>query len=231
MSRFFIPATKPEDWKSLLADPDLHWKQGYSAMSLACCWQAANGFPESVRNVFNKSEIKIFHGIELIMAFPEYKVPLPGGSAASQNDLFVLAKSKDQLISIMVEGKNSEGFGNLVSEWYTDPSPGKKERLDYLCGVFGLEIKDVMGIRYQLLHRAVSALIEAQKFNASYAFMLVHSFSEKNEGFDDYSNFALMLGVEAGIGKIQAAGNFKGTDLYLSWVRDTQKYGQTESSC
>jgi len=97
MSRFYIPANKPEDWKSLLADPDLHWKQGYSAMSLAYCWQKANGFPNSVKKVFTKSNIKIFHEAKILVAFPEYKVPLPGGSAASQNDLFVLGKCKGQL--------------------------------------------------------------------------------------------------------------------------------------
>jgi hypothetical protein len=229
MSRFFIPATKPEDWRSLLADPDLHWKKGYSAMNLAYCWQAANGFPNSVKKVFNESEIMIFHGIELLMAFPEYKVPLPGGVAASQNDLFVLGKCEDQLICIMVEGKSSEGFGTLVSEWFADPSPGRKERLDYLCGMLGLEINDVMGIRYQLLHRTVSALIEAERFNTKNALMLVHSFSESNDGFDDFSKFASMFGIKAGINKIQTAGNISGINLYLSWVKDTKKYGQTES--
>jgi hypothetical protein len=35
MSKIFIPANKPEDWKSLLAEPDKHWKTGYSAKTLA----------------------------------------------------------------------------------------------------------------------------------------------------------------------------------------------------
>jgi len=228
MNRIFIPATKPADWRSLLADPDLHWKRGYSAMSLAYCWQAANGFPNSVRKIFNKSDIKIFNGIEVLVAFPEYKVPLPGGSAASQNDLFVIGKCEDQLISIMVEGKSSEGFGNLVSEWYTDPSPGKKERLGYLCGMLGLKINDVMDIRYQLLHRTVSALIEAEKFNVRNALMLVHSFSEGNEGLKDYSKFASLFGIEASLNKVQLAGNIKGINLYFGWVADTNEYGPTE---
>ena len=169
--------------------------------------------------------------ISILMAFPEYKGPLPGGSGASQNDLFVLGKCNDQLISIMVEGKNSEGFGKLVSEWYTDPAPGKKERFDYLCGMLDLKINDVMGIQYQLLHRTVSALIEAKRFNASNALMLVHSFSEGNEGFEDYSKFASMFGIEAGTNKIQAAGNIRDLNLYLGWVTNTQKYGPTEDSC
>ena len=51
MSKIFIPANKPEDWKTLLAEPDKHWKKGCSARALAYCWQEADGFPESVRNV------------------------------------------------------------------------------------------------------------------------------------------------------------------------------------
>jgi hypothetical protein len=27
-SKIFIPATKPEDWKSLLAEPEKHWRKG-----------------------------------------------------------------------------------------------------------------------------------------------------------------------------------------------------------
>ncbi|MFA7012304.1 MAG: hypothetical protein WC202_05045, partial [Desulfobacterales bacterium] len=47
---------------------------------------------------------------------PEHKVPLPGGSRSSQNDIWVLARSKGQLISIAVEGKVSETFGPTVQE-------------------------------------------------------------------------------------------------------------------
>jgi len=45
----------------------------------------------------------IFQGIEILAAFPEYKVPLLGGRRASQNDIFILAKGAGQLVSIMVE--------------------------------------------------------------------------------------------------------------------------------
>ena len=52
MSGIYIPALKPEDWSRFLAEPK-HWKKGYSAMSLAMCWQEADGFPDSVTAVFN----------------------------------------------------------------------------------------------------------------------------------------------------------------------------------
>jgi hypothetical protein len=28
LSKIYIPTTKPEDWQSLLADPEKHWRQG-----------------------------------------------------------------------------------------------------------------------------------------------------------------------------------------------------------
>ena len=107
-SRIYIPATEPEDWRSLLADPQKHWRDGYSAKSVAYAWQQAKGFPREIQRVFENSEYPVFRNIEMLLAFPEHKVPLPGGLAASQNDLFVLARGDGQLISMTVEGKVSE---------------------------------------------------------------------------------------------------------------------------
>ena len=98
-----VPSQGPEDWKRLLAKPDLHWKAGYSATSLAYCWEEAQGaFPACVSKVFKGSGLPLFELAEPLLVIPEYKVPLPGGTTASQNDIFVLAKGANQLISIMV---------------------------------------------------------------------------------------------------------------------------------
>lgn len=80
MSRFFIPANSPEDWKPLLAEPDKHWRDGYSAKLLAYTWQQSDNFPKSVRDVFRKCGIPLFRNAKLLLAFPEYKIPLPGGN-------------------------------------------------------------------------------------------------------------------------------------------------------
>ena len=42
-------------------------------------------------------------------------------------------------------------------------SSGKWVRLKSLCETLGLDTKDVMSIRYQLLHRTVAALLEAKR--------------------------------------------------------------------
>ena len=44
MGHIYIPAKSPGDWARLLADPVKHWRTGYSARTLACSWQNADGF-------------------------------------------------------------------------------------------------------------------------------------------------------------------------------------------
>ncbi len=116
MAIVYIPSDGPEDWQRFLAEPEKQWRAGFSAKALVYCWEEAAGFPHSIKQVFRKSGIPIFEDIEILFAFPEHKVSLPGGRAASQNDVFVLARSKKQLISIAVEGKVREPFGPTVSE-------------------------------------------------------------------------------------------------------------------
>lgn len=226
MKKFFIPTEGPEDWKFFLAHPK-QWKTSHSAKALAYCWEEANGFPESVRKVFENSGIYLFQNIELLFAFPEYKVFLPGGEPSSQNDIFVLAKGNCQLISITVEGKTKEGFGNTVDKWLNEHnSKGRQIRLKFLLNKLQLSKKKVKPIRYQLLHRTASAIIEAEKLGAKNALMLVHSFSKKNppEGLNDYRKFLTLFQLEAEQDSLTGPKNIRGIDLYFGWVNEERKY-------
>ena len=103
------------------------------------------------------------------------------------------------------------------------------------------------GIRYQLLHRTASALIEAERFCAGHALMLVHSFSQTHEWFEDYARFLRLLknGVRAEAltpdggsgaltpdggsgaltpGNIHHAGRRGDVELYLGWVTGEAVY-------
>lgn len=224
MSKFFIPANNPEDWKTLLADPDKHWKTGHSAKALAYCWQEADDFPQSVRKVFKNSGMKLFRDIKLLLAFPEYKVALPGGRRASQNDIFILARGNGQLISIMVEGKVSEPFGETIADWKLHDRGGKKVRLKFLCDELQLDKDKIAHIRYQLLHRTASAVIEAKRFNAQNALILVHSFSQLDEWFDDYCQFLALFGVKEEPDSLVFAKTLDGINLYFAWVKGNKRY-------
>ncbi|CAB1065446.1 hypothetical protein D1BOALGB6SA_10243 [Olavius sp. associated proteobacterium Delta 1] len=118
-----------------------------------------------------------------------------------------------------VEGKVAEPFGPLVSQWFQKPSQGKKKRLDLLCESLGLDQGKVLPIRYQLLHRTASAIIEAKRFNAQNALMLVHTFSPPNEWFDDFDMFASLYNTQAELNKIKFAGGLNGIDLCIGWIK------------
>ncbi|OGT76570.1 MAG: hypothetical protein A3I13_03985 [Gammaproteobacteria bacterium RIFCSPLOWO2_02_FULL_47_50] len=52
MAKYYVPTGGVESWRKLLAEPNKHWRTGYSARSLANCWEEAQGFPKSVVDVF-----------------------------------------------------------------------------------------------------------------------------------------------------------------------------------
>lgn len=217
----YVPTSSPEDWKKLLAKPE-HWRTGYSARSLAYCWEEANGIPKDVVEIL--LQISDFKDIKTLMVIPEHRIPLPGGDRPSQNDCWVLARTSNELVSITVEGKVSEPFGPTVGEWLKDASPGKNERLSFLCSELGLDTQPPEHIRYQLLHRTASAVIEAKRFHAKRAIMVVHSFSQTAEWFDDYKEFAALFGAQANVDKIVAAGHPNDINLYLAWVSGDEQY-------
>src|SRR5688500_15479405 len=135
MKRIYIPTAGPSSWQSLLADPDLHWKRGASAMELAVSWELASktarGLPKPVATVLDQHEAT--RGSELVFAVPEHRVALPGGSRSSQTDLWAVLRGSGGLISTAVEGKAREPFGPTIDEWLIDSSDGKRRRLASLC--------------------------------------------------------------------------------------------------
>lgn len=215
-----IASRSAGDWKQFLANPEKHWRTGYSARTLAYSWQEALGFPREVRAVLAQQ----FPEIEMLFGIPEHKVALPGGGRASQTDLWALARAGDDLVSIAVEGKVSETFGPTVDEWLIDTSDGKRERLSFLCAQLGCG-EDVPGtVRYQLLHRAASAILEAKRFRAQHAVLLVHSFSRTREWLDDFIAFGALFGVDAGADRLTLVGECNGVQFSMGWVRGDEVY-------
>ncbi|WP_320042849.1 DUF6946 family protein [uncultured Desulfobacter sp.] len=217
-----VPARDPEDWKQFLAHPDKQWKKGYSARSLAYCWHEADGIPKEVMEVL--LQVPALNSLKFIFIIPEHKVPIPGGGAASQNDIWVLGETDNGLISITVEGKVSEPFGPTVGKWFSNPSPGKEKRLKFLCEELGLPFPVPDHIRYQLLHRTVSAIIEARRLRTDKAAMIVHSFSPSNEWFENYQAFVELFGLSSNIDEAVSTGLPSRMKLHIAWVHGGEKY-------
>lgn len=218
----FLPATSADDWKRGLADPDRQWVAGYSAHALANCWHQAAGLPAEVRRALEGAlELR---GLEPLLVLPEHRVALPGGTRPSQTDVWVLARTSGALVSIAVEGKVSETFGPTVRDWLNEASDGKVERLTYLRRLLGLSEEVTLPLRYQLLHRAASAIIEAERFHARHAVLLVHSFSQSAMWFGDFAAFASAVGASAEHNQLAAAHIPGEVRLFVGWVEGDPRF-------
>jgi hypothetical protein len=219
MKRIYVPTTSSDDWRKLLAEPNKQWRSGYSAKELAQCWEQAGGFPNEFQDSYKKLDNPVLHELELLLAIPEYQVRLPGGGRSSQNDLFVLARARDnQLVAIMVEGKVNEPFGMTLGKWLEGASDGKKTGLKYLCDVLGLSKEPPSHIQYQLLHRTESVIIEAKRFNSCCAMMIVHSFSSEHRWFAEYQKFLALFNVSCQANELVKLPNQQDVSVYLGWV-------------
>jgi len=221
VTRVRIPPRRPEDWRTLLADPSTQWRVGYSAYELAHAWQAADAFPPPVSAALATAP---FGALELIFALPEHKVRMPGRGGDSATDLFVLARGTDgDLVTLAVEGKVGESFDKPVGEWLADPRGDRANRQDRLAGLaelLGLEVVRLNDTSYQLLHRTAAALLEADRLNGAHAVLLVHSFSAKRAHLDEYRAFAHLLGASGEPDTVEPAGVRHGVELHVCWVAD-----------
>lgn len=217
MGRILVPTHRPEDWKTLLADPERHWKRGYSAMAAALSWENAKGLPTEVATILGPDS-------ELLLAIPEHKVAMPGGGRESQCDVFALAKAGGETIAVAIEAKVNETFGPFVGEWLREPTPGKEKRLSSICSLLGASYPVPLDLRYQLFHRSAAAICEAVRFKTDKAAMIVQSFSQSHVWFEDFAAFCLYLGVEATKGTGVPYHLPDGRELVLGWATGSDEY-------
>lgn len=219
MSTILVPSTGPDDWQRFLAKPDLQWSMGFSARTLAHSWESAKGLPPEVEVLMAGA----FGPATLLLAIPEHKTALPGRGRESQSDVFALVRHEAGVATYTIEGKVDEPFGPTVEEWLVEASPGKQERLTSLLDLLGID-QCPGDIRYQLLHRTASALIEAERFGASMAGMIVHSFSPEDRWRDDFERFARLMGAMLDADAPISLKVPSGTRLMLGWARGHQRY-------
>lgn len=229
MKRIFVPTQSGGDWQRLLAKPGLHWKKGKSAMTAAACWEAGNGsLPADIAKTLNSSPDPVLADLELLLAVPEWKVPLVGGVTSSHTDIFALTRNQYGLVALAVEAKVDEAFGPTLEEKRDGASSGQKHRLDYLHSVLRINPPLDDSIRYQLLHRTASAVLIAKDFHAHVAVMLVQSFSPTSRWRDDFDAFCAAVGAVDLNEHIRFVPDFNNPRLFLVWCPGDQRFRDVE---
>jgi len=162
-------------------------------------------------------------GQQLLVALPEWQVPLPGGITTSNSDILAICRNELGLCIIGVEAKVLEDFGPLVSSKRAEPSAGQGERLAYLHALLGVERFDD-AIRYQLLHRTASALLTAREFHAATAVMMVQAFDTPAAQRADFEMFRMAMGAREVAPLIYKVDSFTGPSLFLAWCDGDSRF-------
>ena len=194
-----------------------HWKEGRSAKCLIDSWWASNDIPASIRRMLD--EAPEWRDVALIDAFAERCTDLEDGRPSrSQSDLLAIVGLARRIGVLSIEAKVDEGFDKTVGEWIGDGSQGKAIRLAKLMALLGISASSVERLRYQLLHRTAAAVLEARRYRANQAAMIVQSWCPGRSSFGDYLAFCCALGLpEPAANQLTAPVSVGEVQLRLGW--------------
>lgn len=237
------PLRNIADWIETVGKKN--YKLGYSAFECCQSWKSiSNQLPEPLSRILSKSGIEVFRDIKPLWVIAEHPVFLDSLKTPSRNDIMAFCENAaDEKIAIAVEAKCREPFAERVNKWITlpdapilprqgklfpdtmQPVPRKVRRLQFLNMVLGIEIQPDSHLRYQLLHRTASAIIEGRNLSARAAVMVVQAFTASVENFFDFSDFCDTLGLsrprkDTVLGPYFTPFN-ESTPLYLLYVQDS----------
>lgn len=229
MLPIYVPATSPDSWRQFLKDPEKHWKTGYSARTLAHSWHDADGMPSEIATMLATSDGNALTQLQPLLVAPEWKTPIAGKGEPPHSDVFVLAKALDnQLVTMTIEGKVDESFGTnnqAVRDWkLAGNDDNRRIRLDFLLDKLSLAEHLADDLAYQLIQRTASAVVEAERFNAKYAIMIVHSFSPTHSNWRVFHGFAQAFGKDIKVGELVEISRYKDIPIYIGWAQGDPRY-------
>jgi hypothetical protein len=207
-------------WRAGLADPQLHWKRGRSAWELAVDWESCRdtetGIPQHVAEALDTHSD--FQGSRLLLGVAEHSVVLDDSRRPSQNDLWAILRTEVGHVSVAVEAKSGEDFDKPIGDWLGDGSSRKSRRLSFLCETLGLLERPGNHVRYQLIHRAASALLEARRWGFERALLLVQSYGESKTSWTDFDVFGTVMGLTLFRNRVVGPCAACNEKLYVAWV-------------
>jgi len=211
-------------WRARLANPATQWERGYSALETAVSWETAakssSGLPKPIETLLLNFG---YASPELLLAVAEHKVPLAGKGNDSQCDVWALIKTSIGTLSLSVEAKAKEPFGDgnkTLDVWLKEGADAKNRQLRWgnvkenLPQVDG---DDYSQVPYQLLHRCATAVIEANRFGLQHAIFIVQAFESPDKNFLMYSRLCQAMGINAQRGQMSGVkvGNIS---LSVGWA-------------
>ena len=227
MIRSCIETRGIASWRERLADPENQWKRYYSAFETAVSWEGAssgsNGLPQPIARLFSNS---VFGVPTLLLAIAEHKVPLRGKGGDSQCDVWALLHTESGGVSLSVEAKAKEPFGQgneSLRQWLDagktkESKDNRRERRIHVEENLPKPTRDGYAqVPFQLLHRCAAAVIEAKRLGLPNAAFVIQAFGSPPESFDAFSKMCSAMGVPADRKQLQVT-MVDGMRLGIGWA-------------
>jgi hypothetical protein len=215
MNRLCVETRGISNWRDRLAKPDSQWRRRFSAFETAVSWEKASchvgGLPEPIAELFRGS---VFGEATLLLAIAEHKVPLVGGLADSQCDVWAVLNTASGALSLAVEAKANEPFGKgneplehwLVAGANAESEKNRSARWECVAKNLPTSSRGAFDkVPYQLLHRCAAAVIEARRFALPNAALVVQAFASPPESFSAFCLFCQALDLKAERGRMCVA--------------------------
>ena len=195
-----------QDWSR--PKKDYQWVSGRSAMELAKSWFRNERLsPPSELSSLLESDRR-FQNIKFVHGIPELVTSLPEKGEGRNHDLWISGLTDIEKVTICVEAKADEPFGNDTVLSYRKSSLARRskgtstrvpERIDKLVELTGLPLSVWEPIRYQLLTALCGTLIQAKKDESKVAVFIFHEFETAlttKEKMDENNNeYQKLLGI------------------------------------
>lgn len=227
MKRIFVPSKGIEDWKPFSGNAGETLRPG-AAASLATCWEASgDALPKDVRNLLDASLVLAFTDVRPLIMLPGYGTTPSDAKTSVGTDLLVLARGQAGLVAMSVGGAIGDGLGDFVSDRLQKEAPGEIACMEAMQAELELSLPlnacPMISIKSRCLSLAAEAVLAAKEFGAETALMLIHSFSDRSAGFEDFRRFASLFGVSVAPDMIARIPRTCPPDLYIGWCRSDPK--------
>ena len=179
------PITSVDDWETLASPGPGKWRTDYSAEALAQAWIAGRG-PDGLLDLLAKQGGDRFEAVQLERATAEAQTHFDEFGGPRNHDLLIEASDSTGRLTIGLEGKVNETFGQTVREYRAAAEKKREankptnapERLDSLlaalAGAERVSAPELADLRYQLFSATAGTLAAANDHEASRAVFVVH---------------------------------------------------------
>jgi len=181
--------------------------------ALAARWHAAVGFPSEIERLLATNAAT--RSASPLLVIPDHQVPLRDGARASQTDLWVLARTRRGLLSIAIDADPPQ----FPAAADASQAAATVERWLAICRLLEVKEQCEPAVQSRFFHRTAAALLEARRFFAAGAAVIVHSVGTRWNSFTDFQRLVAVMGGQVSRpGELVSVAPREGLELHFGWA-------------